>query len=393
MKSRWIALLVLLPIIACSDDEPGTSTEKMSTEAVCSDGAPAYEVTVEPLVTEVGPMANDLAISGDGGLWIVESGTNSVSRFDLEEIVLEPHFIDVGTERNPYSAAVDEEAGQVWVANYLSDTVSIADLDSGAPIAELDDPLFSNPSSIALSEDYAYVANVDYISPSEGYGPGSIAVVDRTTLDVISSVETDLPNPQFLTTAVIDDSPALFASLTGELEFDDGVRVSSEGGLQWFDIATDPVTPPSQTFALGQQDAQTVGAPGRPLLTPEGDRLYFASGIAPVAFAFDVDARQWIYDAQSPLQLYETDGDATHRATIAADGLLWITAFNDDQLHLWDTACDEPVAPPIDLGAVGDMLEGAQAIAVVEEDDGFTGYYLLSISNAIGRIHLKIQRD
>ena len=249
---------------------------------------------------------------------------------------------------------------------------------------------FDSPSSVALTDSFAYVANVAYRSAAEGYGPGSITVIDRQSQTVSSTFETIFENPHFLSTEVIDGQQTLLVSGAGALDMaQESVTVSSDGGLEWYDIGVDPVDPLVESFSLSQKDEETIGAAGRPILVEERDRLYFVSAIAPVLFVFDLQERRWVYDAISPLILYETDGDATHRAAFGDDGLLWITAFNEDQLYLFDTACDELVAPPIDLGGVADMLEGPQAVTVVDRGDHVEGHYLLSIANYMGRVTLR----
>ena len=388
--STIAVLLVLFFALAGCDDEAVEEPEvELRTEAVCEGGAPAYDVVVERHITEIGPSANDIQSAADA-LWIVESAANTVSRFDRGEHRLESGFVDVGNDRNPYAADLDPATGELWIANFIADTVTVADLNSGEILEEIDDSSFADPSAVALGEDHAYVANIEFLGANEGYGPGSITVVDRTSHNVVSTIESAFKNPHFIDIEVIDGKKVLLVSGGGAIEIVDGqVSLLSDGGLQWLDIEEDPVEPPSQEFSLEQLPGDNVGSPGRPQLTPDQELIYFASGIAPVLFVFDIEQEDWRYDAADPLQLYETDGEATHAADMGVDGLLWVTAFNEDALYLFDTACDELVAPPIDLGRAADMLEGPQALRIVEEGGRLEGYYLLSIANALGRVQLK----
>lgn len=384
-----VASFVALTIFACDDEAAQAPQPELRTEAPCSEGVPEYDVVVERRLSEIGPAANEL-LATDDALFIVESAANTVSRFDRLDGSLKSGFVDVGNDRNPYAASVDEEAGEIWVTNFISDTVTVADLVTGEVLEEISDERLVDPSAVALTDGYAYVANVEFLSLDKGYGPGSIAVIERSTLEVVAAWETAFQNPHFLAVYDVDGAESLFVSGAGTLDMSgEDVRVGSEGGLQWLDLDTDPVEPPSQSFSLGQASIEAVGAPGRPLLPPGGERLYFSSGIAPVLFVFDLEERQWIYDAVEPLQLYESENDVTHRAAMGANGLLWITSFNDDELYLLDTACDELVAPPIDVGEVADMLEGAQALTIVTDGESQRAYYLLSIANAIGRVTLE----
>lgn len=374
-------------LVACGDppddDEPPVETD---TEQVCDDGAPAYELSVDRHVTQTGPTGNDIA-ADDEALFVVESDGNTVSRFDLTDDRMDQGFVTVGAERNPYS--VDVDGDEIWVTNLLAETVTVADADDGEIIDELDDELYG-PSSIALSDDYAYVGNVEFLGVDEGYGPGSITVIDRASREVASRFETAFQNPHFITIEELDGQKVLLVSGSGEVIWDgERTNVESEGGLEWLDVHDDPVEPDSHAFAIDQQQLQTVGAPSRAHPSPDESALYFVSGIAPVLFVFDVDEMQWRHDATDPIELYEANGDTTHRGAMGPDGLLWITAYNEDQLHLLDTACDEPVVDPVDLGEHGDMLEGAQAIEVVERGETIEGFYLLSAAGSMGSVQLR----
>ncbi len=387
---QLIALALLLcTALGCGEDSTSPLELELRTEAVCVDGVGEFDVFIERQISAIGPVGNDLAASTNS-VWVVESGSNTVSRLDRDSGSYHDFFVDVGNERNPYAATVDETARELWIANYASDTVSVASMDTGEILEEFEDESFENPSTVVLSDTHAYVGNVNFISLAEGYGPGSITVIDRANSQVVGVLETEFKNPQFMAVEVVDGSATLLVSSGGELERrNDRVEVVSEGGLEIYDINADPVAPDHQSFALGQVTAGNKGAPGEPLLSPDGGRLYFVSGNAPVLFVFDLLGREWVHDASSPIEIYQTDGDATHKAVLDTDGLLWITAFNEDALYLFDTSCLENVAPPIDLGRVANMLEGPQSILVV--DDGAAareGYVVMTISNALGRVRL-----
>lgn len=383
-----LAVLSLSLIIAGCGDPAEPATDAVTTQAVCDGGLPPMEITLEPQVAQIGPSSNDLIYSHDA-LWIVESAANRVSRFDLVDHTFEAAQIDVGNDRNPYAVAVDEHSQHLWITNFIADSITVADLSTGEIIDEIVDDSFADPSAVVLTETHAFVSNIDFLSLDEGYGPGSVTVLDRSQRRVVARWETAFRNPQFLALHAIDDRPVLLVSASGALRAQDGqVQVTSEGGLQWFFLDDDLQDPDHESFPLGQAAVATVGAPGRPLVHPDGERIYFTSAIAPVLFVFDLAQRAWRNDAASALPLYDAAGDATHSAAMGADGLLWITAFNDDDLYLLDTACDELIAPAIDLGQVANMLEGPLSITLVEGDDRVDAYFLMSIANALGRLRL-----
>lgn len=385
MKSRVLILAMFIGLAACSG-EPSKVARELTTEAVCEGGAGEFDVYVERDLSPIGPSGNDVQITEEA-VWIVESGSNSVSRFDRQTERFESDFIYVGSDRNPYAALVVDD--EVWIANYLANSVSVADQKSGEIMVEIEDERLQRPSGFALGSSHIYVGNVNYLSRREGFGEGSVAVIDRQTKSVVGSFSTEFKNPQFLAVEEIEGEEMLFVSSGGAFDTaQEVVRVESEGGLEIFAINEDPISPPGKAFALGQAEIEVVGAPGRPLFTPDKWRVYLVSANAGAVFVFDVEDERWIYDAAKPLWLYESAGDATHRATMDHDGLLWITAFNKDGLYLLDTACDELIAPMIDLGQVENMLEGPQAIEVAQEGADRVGYFIYSIANGLGRVRM-----
>lgn len=390
MKSKaWIMALIFF-CAGCAA-EPAEEGPELRTKQVCGEGLGAFDVYVERDLSPIGPSGNDLLITDDA-VWIVESGANSVSRFDRNSERRESDFIYVGSDRNPYAVlTVDDE---LWVANYLSNSVSVVDRRSATIIKEIKDERLLRPSGLAVSSTHMYVGNVNFIGRRQGFGPGSVAVIDRHTKQVVNSFATAFKNPQFLAVDEIQGQEVLFVSTGGAFDMtQEVVKVEGEGGLEIFEIAADPVDPAGRSYPLGQAEVEVVGAPGEVLLSPDKRRIYLVSANAGAIFVFDLDDERWIYDAKAPLWIYDAKGDATHRATMDNDGLLWITAFNKDGLYLLDTHCDELIAPMIDLGRVENMLEGPHAIDVVSEGDEKVGYFIYSIANGLGRLRLKPVAD
>ena len=116
--------------------------------------------------TFVSPHANPIAISGDH-VFVVNTPADTVDVIDARTRKL-AHRIPVGVD--PVSIAVRPDGLEVWVANHVSDSVSVVDNDSGSPtylhvvatIQEFDSKratTFDEPVGIAFaSNDKAYVA-------------------------------------------------------------------------------------------------------------------------------------------------------------------------------------------------------------------------------------------
>ncbi len=403
--------ILILCALGCGPVGGEQSSTTPSAEAVCAMGPSVPQLSVDPQVAGVGSLSQTL-VHADEALWIVESGTNTVSRFDVATQTFEAGFVDVGNERNPYDIFIDEEAGVGFVTNYLANTVSVVNLEDGAVVRELvpmghrfagadtaaviDHPVqegayrFDGPTGIAATEELLYVGNTrprfeDGLLTMQA---GTVTIIDRSDYAVVAVVETAAKNPQFIT---VDEEATGDATIwiadTGELAQRDGVYTqTSDAALERWRQTQNPAAPEREAYMIpAPAPGSRVGAPGRPMVTPQGDAVYLASATAPVVFKLDVASRAWSRGPQNPITLYETDTDALHNGFIDANGVLWVVAFNRDALYIMDTRCDETLAGPIDLGISPADVEGPIAI-VVTDADAPQAYYMTSTSNYLGRV-------
>jgi DNA-binding beta-propeller fold protein YncE len=387
-SSAWlfIPLLLVWLVPACgpSSDSGGSSVD--TGPAVCPDGPRRPEGSVDPGYATLGPTSNAIRQS-DEHLWVVESGANTVSRLSVESGDFDSGFIDVGNGRNPYDVAVDSGEGVAWVTNNLEHTVTVADTGSGEVLAEIDGEAFDNPAGIALTDERAWVTNFEL--DGREFGTGSLAVVDRETREVVASFDTEWKNPVYARPIETPDGPRVAITDAGVLEQQDGSwGPQSPAGLELWRPDADLESPARQTFELGFDAERDIGAPGRPLPAPDGRHLYFASADAPVLFKFDLAEGAWDRGIEDPIELYETDDDALHHAAFGPDGLLYVTAYNQDAMYLVDPSCDEPLGGPIDLGTTDELLEGPHGVAVRPRGDRRTAYYIMSQANSLGRVEL-----
>lgn len=391
-------LLVALVSAGCAGDLAPTQPTRVyeASAAVCPSttdqtrGVRAPEASVFANIQVIGTAANQLAL-GAGYLWVVESTSNTVSRFDPENGRLDPFFIDVGNGKNPFDAVVDEAAGRVYISNWLSNTLSVASLQSGKVITEVGagSDALDAPQGIGLSAHYIYVANTAYRGPGD-YGPGSVTVLARESLEVLGRVETAHPNTAFVKSVETPDGPRLVVVNTGAIEVNqDGAFVRSDASLEIWRETGDPLAPEREVYALARTQNPRMGAPGEPIVAPAAQAIYLTSATAPVVFKFDLGARRWLRGSDDPIVLYPSSGDEMLSATIDARGILYVSAFNQDALYLVDTACDAPLAGPIQLDQSPGQLEGPQALALVERAPGLAElYFAMTLSNAMGKVAL-----
>ena len=385
MNKVTLGALALLITTGCGQ---GTQTDPSEVDAsvsftrgagvaACEGGPKAPAVRVQARLLTLGGAPESMVLDGDD-VYVVESFDNTTSRFDAATGKYEGGHADVGNNRNPYNAAV--EGDELWVTNYLADTVSVFDAGTGELLEEIEDEGFANPSGVALTATRAYVGNVDF--RVDGFGPGSVTVIDRATREVLGALEVGAPNPHFVQVLEVDGAERVVVINSGV--FEGASEPGSDAEILILTETDDPLSPTRQSFPLAREGM--VGVPGRALPSPDGRHLYFASATAPVLFKLDAIEGRWVRDASDPIRVYETGDTALHRAAIDANGIIWMTAFNTDRLYAVDTRCDAALGEPIELGLAPERLEGPLPLVIREVEGGRELYFATSLSEVLGRV-------
>lgn len=364
---RLLALTIVLA--SCGGDEPLPVATGPSQPAVCPGSVAAAAWRGPEQVAVTGPSVNAVH-QIDRQVYLVVSEDNTVLRYIPESDTLSV-FADLGNERGPYDMAWDD--AHIYVTNYLSNSVSIL-TRSGDVVTELDG--FDGPSGIAKVGGYLYVSNVEYLGPGLGYGAGSVTVIDPETLQVLGRLPTARQNPQFLAA----HGNALYVSETGELGFVDGEAVAlNDGALERWTPTDSPLAPKIDVAILELSSPGRAASPGRPEFL--GDSVYVASATAPEVYALDARTFEWRRGIENPITLYTSTTDALHH--MASDGqILYVSAFNQDQIWRIDPSCDAVLGDPLEAG-FSDLLEGVHAMTAIHEDDGTTLYFALNLANAL----------
>ncbi|MEZ4458620.1 MAG: hypothetical protein R3E66_02610 [bacterium] len=372
--TRWVALLLVV-LTACAED-PTTPAGGPAEPAACPGGVEAAAWTAPRQVAVTGPSVNALHVVGDQILMVV-SQDNTIMAYDPETQAIR-RFADLGNDRGPYDLAWNDT--HIFVTNFVSESVSVFDR-TGHLVAELTDG-FAGPSGVAVGEGVVYVSNVDYLSPTQGYGDGYVAVIDADDFTTLGTIPTAHKNPQFLRY----DQGALFVSDTGALDFVDGRAVATtSGALERWSFAANPLQPTVEVAEL-PVDSPTAGAsPGRPVIV--GSSAYVASATAPHVYALDLTTFVWRRGLDNPIVLYASSADALHH--MATDGsILYVSAFNRDDLWRIDPSCDAVLGSPIPVGS-SDLLEGAHDLVAVPGSHGTNIFVALNLANSLTQLTIE----
>lgn len=368
------AICLVLFLVGCSPPAP---PENPGGPPVCLGGPnePAVEVTQRVAVT--GRTVSSLRAAGDE-LFIVESGDNTISRFTPrdDEYTL---WVDVGAERGPYDLFATDD--QLWITNYVANTVTVADRATGAILAEIEHPSFDGPSGIAVLDGRAYVGNVQHTGENT-FGPGSITVIDATDFTVFGARTTSHQNPQALD--VVDGH--VIVVMAGALGYDTAggkFEVGTASAIEAWRPTEQPLQPEVEVAPLPLVTDRQVGALGRPALNGS-TTFYLPSAVGPYLFKFDAATMTWLRGSHDPIRLYGTTRNALHHAAYAGD-LVYVTAFNEDTLYLVDTTCDA-VLDEVVLESTS-ALAGPHGVAPFGDD----AYFALEFSMELGRATFDFQ--
>lgn len=372
---HWLILLCALGLVACGPDDATEERRYQTPASICEGGPAERTLSIDTDARAIGPSANAFVRTPDE-LWIVASGDNTVST------VSGGRTIDVGNERNPYDAAYDAQRDRLYITNYLTDSVTVADATTGEVLEELEHESLDRPAGVATSGRYIYVTNTGY-RPEGPFADGSVTVIDPSTLDVLGDISTREANPQFATWADTSAGERLIVVNTGQLVYEGGDFSAAPSAVEFWQETPDPLNPAKLVAELDVVQDPDVGAPGDVVITNDGDRAYLTSATAPVLFELNLETGEWIRGPQNPIELYASEGDALDHAALGNDGILYISSFNTQQLLLLDTRCNALIGS-FDISTNDTLNAGPHAIAIDRSDeDTAHGYIVGSISNSL----------
>lgn len=378
-----IVRLAMVALIATGCSSPAPGPAESPGPPICDDGINSPVVEIERRIGVVGPTSNAIRRFGDEA-YVVESGSNTVARLTLSDEAYDVH-VDVGNERNPWNVWASEE--ELWITNYLADTVTVADRRTGEVLEEIAHPSFAAPSGIGGTARYVYVGNAHYRGTND-YGDGTVSIIDRTSREVVAVVSTAAKNPLHLESMRFSFGERLVVVASGAHHFgDDGsALVGSPGAIELWEETEDGDTPERTVFELGDvapEGDPRLGLPGRPMQV--GDTLYFASATAPALFKLDAASGELLRGLDDPIMFSDEPGDSLNHAAVDQRGAIVVTSFNENALYVVDTACDEVLAGPVELVA-GQMLAGVHDLITVSDDEVTQVYILFTHANEISRV-------
>ncbi len=201
--------------------------------------------------------------------YVVNSSDNSIQKININTgSTITDIYIE--NSSNPYDIIIDED--HAYVTGGMINKVYKIDLDTDSVESSI--PVGGNPAGMAILDGKLYIGNTDYGS---GYSNCSVSVIDLLTF----SVETTIPievNPQFL------------AAINGNIHVSCGGDWSSIfGKICIIDPASNSVT-----------NILNIGGVTSNFALMSNNTVYVADGFGSSLYAYDADTFEIIYDSSNP---------------------------------------------------------------------------------------------
>jgi len=216
----------------------------------------------------LGNSANRVAITEDY-LYVVNSGDNNIQKLDRESGSTVSN-IYIGSTSNPYDILIHNDFA--YITGALSNKIYKIDLLTDTVLEDVN--VGGNPAGMAVWETKLYVGNTDYAS---GYLNCSVSIIDLDDFSVIGEIPTD-PNPQYL----IEHNNLIHVSCTGNW-------TDIFGSVQIIDPTTDEIV---ETLNIGGYPG-SLGALGT-------DIIYIGDSMNSGVYAYNSTTFEIIYDFNSP---------------------------------------------------------------------------------------------
>ncbi len=298
MRLRLLVLLFALVSVAGCSNDPEQPAEEAETNVGVA--APAGAAVGHPMF--MSPHVHPIASLGEH-IYVANTPADTVDVIDAERRRV-VHRIHVGVD--PVALAVRPDGHELWVANHISDSVSVIDTDPDSPtlhhvvatVQAFDDSGlvtdFDEPTGIAFaSDDKAYVA----------LGPDNeIAVVDVATRAVTSRLPINAQDPRAIVVAG-DRLYVLPFESHNQTQISGCLPQNIDGDLCTFDILTHVVLN-NNILSLGY-DADIVVNPALPdrdlfvFDTTTDERVEEVQGIGTLLYGLAVDSNGRVFVAQT----------------------------------------------------------------------------------------------
>ncbi len=305
----WLGSMLMLALFTGCEDKPKKVEAPVTATAlyVLNSGGQSISVvdlldgTVYNNVATVGIWPNQLVYK-NGKLYCVNTGSNNIQIFDVDDFAAAPEVIDLGNGHNPQNMVfVDDNIA--YVSCSLSESVVKVNVASKTVLSEIN--AGSGCTGIALSEDKIYASNTAYDAATWGYGQGTVTVIN-TSNDAISKTINVEMNPFGIGTA---PDGKIHVVCTGDYW-------STWGKVQVIDPATDTIV----------NTLNIEGSPGN-ISFSEADNMAFLTVWGKGCLSYNTETLTAVNDTSNFFL-----GKGGSGAAADGDGNIFVSVWDDDQV-------------------------------------------------------------
>ena len=318
------ALFLFVFFIGC-EDEPETEEAPVTATALYVLNSGGQSISVVDLETE--EVYNDVATVGtwpnqlvyrDGKLYCVNTGSNNVLIFDVNDFAASSEVIDLESGHNPQNMVfTDDEIA--YISCSLSESVVKVNVSTKTVLEEIDAGV--GCTGIAYANGKIYASNTAYDASTWGYGPGTVTVINTATDAVSSTI--DVPKNPFSVGMAPDGM--IHVVCTGDYW-------STWGKVMVIDPSADTVV----------DSVVTLGSPGNVVFS-EADDLAMLTVWGTGCLTYNFETLTMVNDTSNYLL-----GKGGSGATADGDGNIFISVWDDDQVIQLDK--DGTVISTFDVG-------------------------------------------
>ena len=306
------ALFVLMIFSGC-EDEPDLEEAPVTATALYVLNSGGQSISVVDLETRevynnvatVGTWPNQL-VYRDGLLYCVNSGSNNIMIFDVDDFSLAPELIDLGSGNNPQNMVfVSDDIA--YVSCSISEKVLKVNVTTKTVLKTIDAGV--GCTGITEIDGKIYASNTAYDATTWGYGPGTVTVINTATDAVSSTIDVGL-NPFSL--GVAPDGN-IHVVCTGDYW-------SAWGKIMVVDPATDTIV----------DSLATLGSPGS-IGFSEADDMAFLTIWGSGCLTYNTETMTMVNDTSNFFLGKGGTGIAAD-----GDGNIFVSVWDDDQVILLD---------------------------------------------------------
>ncbi len=322
----------------------------------------------------------------DGFLYIVNSGDNSIQKFDPStgETILgdnDAPFIFTGEGSNPWNFVIRNNGtlDEFFVTNLMTQSYYITDTALETTVTFADDNAFKSPEGITVTDDNIFITNINSTWDTDlgemVFEPGFITVTNRTDNTFSKKLPTTQLNPQKVFT--LNDS--LYVINSGTTKYDTNYisNPNSNSGIDIFDIKDLDKTPINVEipFSTKKQNAYVSSY----TISDDKSKIYLGSGAAPELYLFDTTTNKMIRNTDNPI-IIDDFGDTLSNTMLnltLVDGYIFAINGNNDTLYVVEPL-NFKVVMKINIGSDDTNVEMPQGIVFDKENRVLYIYFSLS---------------